>query len=374
MGAFHQQITSPVQTAGNVSGQNINQGGRGNPPPTINYNPPPTNYKSTGPLNALYQNKYVPTSYKFPLNLDADAGSSHIIQFSINETNGSTVTPQSDSTGVTTGVNITSSNPSVEKTGKSEARTWQPERTRISNTISLYIPDTMSTSYSFNYNETSLAEGLQDIGNGLGSAGNALSTLGGEGNIGIKALTGFTGSVISGTGGFINGLINAAQSSAGKLAASKLGVAFNPRKQVLFEGLDFRTFNFAFTFSPTNAQESQAANDIVRLFKYHAAPTIQSGAVQGFFFIPPSSFTIEFLYNNYDSVNQQGNIVTNPYLPKIAECVLTSVDVNYAPNGIWSAFDGTGAPTQIQLNLAFKEIELIDKTLIGDVGDASGGF
>ena len=52
----------------------------------------------------------------------------------------------------------------------------------------------------------------------------------------------------------------------------------------------------------------------------------------------------------------------SPYINKVAESVITSVDVNYAPNG-YTAHDD-GSPVQIQMTLQFKEIQLIDKAKI----------
>jgi hypothetical protein len=51
--------------------------------------------------------------------------------------------------------------------------------------------------------------------------------------------------------------------------------------------------------------------------------------------------------------------IENRYLPKYADCVLEHVDVNYSPNG-WAAHTD-GSPVQTQLNLIFKEIEVVDR-------------
>ena len=344
---------------GNVAGQGINQGGRQGVRATINVeidNKTVTPTAPQGPLAKLNETKYKLASYSYPSDLENDSGPAHIMQFYINETKGSQANPSADSNLVDKTLETFKT---IEtKLNESGARVWQPERARISNSISLYIPDSIVTSYGANYNETSLAEGIQDIGNMLSATGKKL-----------EDMTGFS-ALLKGLGGVATGAIDAAQSSAGKLALSAaFGKAFNPRKQVLFEGIDFRTFSFTFIFTPTSREESNQVNDIIRLFKYHSAPTIQSGTFNGFFFIPPSSFTIQFFYRD-----NTGTITENPYVNKIAESVLEKVDVNYSPNGIWSAFDGTGAPTQVQLTLSFKEIELIDKTLIGDVGSSQGGF
>jgi len=70
------------------------------------------------------------------------------------------------------------------------------------------------------------------------------------------------------------------------------------------------------------------------------------------FYDIPNTFDIDFLFNG----------VRNRHITKVAESVLESIDVNYAPNG-WSAHND-GAPVQTTLTLNFKEIELIDKNMI----------
>jgi hypothetical protein len=87
-----------------------------------------------------------------------------------------------------------------------------------------------------------------------------------------------------------------------------------------------------------------------------SAPTIETNAVfgQGLFYKVPDKFKIKFMYDGQENTN----------VHKIAECVLTSVIVNYAPNG-WVAFEG-GAPVQTTMTLQFQEIEIIDKTRINE--------
>ena len=73
----------------------------------------------------------------------------------------------------------------------------------------------------------------------------------------------------------------------------------------------------------------------------------------GFFFVPPSIFEVTFMYNGAE----------NPNINKLKRCVLTDVNVNYAPNGTWSTHDD-GSPVQTSLTLSFKEIELVDRTAV----------
>ena len=91
--------------------------------------------------------------------------------------------------------------------------------------------------------------------------------------------------------------------------------------------------------------------EIIKLFRFHAAPQITTAAA-GMFFVPPSTFDLDFLFNG-----QRNNNIT-----RVAESVIENIDVNYAPNG-WAAYDN-GAPVQTTLTMNFKEIELIDKDKI----------
>jgi hypothetical protein len=140
---------------------------------------------------------------------------------------------------------------------------------------------------------------------------------------------------------------------AGKLGLNYAGYVFNPQQQLLFEGIDFREYQMSFTFTPYSKQEAETVKKIIELFKFHAAPQIVTGGA-GMFFVPPSTFDLDFLFNGQK----------NPNINKVAESVITGIDVNYAPNG-WAAHDN-GAPIQSVLTIQLKEIELIDKNKIKD--------
>jgi hypothetical protein len=94
------------------------------------------------------------------------------------------------------------------------------------------------------------------------------------------------------------------------------------------------------------------------LFSFHQAPEILPGS-SGYFLVPPSEFDIEFYYAGALNVN----------IPKVSTCVLTGIDVDYAPNG-WAAYEipgkyptvgGTGMPVGIKMSLDFKETSIVTK-------------
>jgi hypothetical protein len=109
----------------------------------------------------------------------------------------------------------------------------------------------------------------------------------------------------------------------------------------------------SFTLTPYDYDESVTIANIIKTFRKNAAPTIQTGGVSGFFYIPPAIFDIEFLYGG--SVNLKIN--------KIQPCFLTDVTVNYAPNGMWTTYND-GTPVQTTLSLSFKESVLVDSAAI----------
>ena len=64
---------------------------------------------------------------------------------------------------------------------------------------------------------------------------------------------------------------------------------------------------------------------------------------------PPSEFDIDFLVD--------GQI--NDKIHQIGTCVLTNINVDYAPNG-WSTFSN-GMPTSVRMTLQFMETEIVTK-------------
>jgi hypothetical protein len=192
-------------------------------------------------------------------------------------------------------------------------------KSNVQDTITLYMPDNAEFNYNAQYNKIGLME--------------------------AAAAVPFLGKIP-------NAILSTLKNDAAKVALNRMGYVFNPQEQVLFEGIDFRTFNMSFTLTPYSAAEANEIKNIIRAFRRNAAPTIASGGA-GFFFIPPSVFDITFEYNG----------APNPNINKVKRSVLTDVTVNYAPNGTWSTHND-GSPVQTNLTLSFKEIELVDRAAV----------
>lgn len=289
-----------------------------------------------GPLGSLYGNKFGRNDLAYPRDLGS-ATRGHYIKFNILEVKPAEFKEITTKIGQTVGNAldyILSPSKLVEaaKSGAEGAKEFFENPDSIkksleftqSNTIpvgsiSLYIPDTVNFTYNAQYENTSLATASQQ------------TPL-------VRAV--------------LKPVVNAfRQNDALKLLLRSQGLAFNPNLQLLFDGINFREYQMAFTFTPYSKQEADTVAKIIEMFKKHSAPRLNSGG-GGMFFVPPSIFEPKFYFAGRE----------NRKINRIAKSVITSVDVNYAPNG-FSTY-GDGAPVQTQLTIQFKEIELITRELI----------
>jgi hypothetical protein len=220
---------------------------------------------------------------------------------------------------------------------------------RTTDTIALYMPDTMNFTQGQNYTDLSLQN---SITKGVGAITSAAD--------GYKSGNGFIA-------GLKNGLINLSPFFAsllpGNLGQAAFAVGFglvhNPMVEMLYSSPQFRDFRFDFMFYPRSQKEAMEVQKILNKLHFHQAPEIRNDTYS-VFLIPPSEFDIKFYYNGIENEN----------IPKISTCVLKSIDVDYAPGG-FSAYEvpgefepalgKTGMPVAIRLSLSFTETEFMTK-------------
>jgi hypothetical protein len=126
----------------------------------------------------------------------------------------------------------------------------------------------------------------------------------------------------------------------------------NPYREQLFKNMGFRSFGFSYKFNPRNNKELKSVMEIIQLFKYHMHPEIDPSRL---YLIYPSEFNIEYRYKGK----------RNEYVHKISTCALTNVRVTYGSSD-FTTFSGTnGAPSEINLDLTFSELETLSNDRIG---------
>jgi hypothetical protein len=236
---------------------------------------------------------------------------------------------------------------------------------RIKDTVALYMPDTLAFTTNQSY---------QDVGAG----GQMLTALAAGGKSAVDILKGSGTPFEKGQALGINLspfiLSNLAKQAGGlgQIAFSQaFGVVQNPMLEVLYSSPEFRTFRFDFQFYPRSQAEGESVQRIIDLLRFHQAPEVAQGGSNGYFLVPPSEFDISFYYNGKQ----------NPNIPKISTCVLTSMDVDYAPGG-FTAYEvpgqsatlgGTGMPVAIRMSLQFKETEILTKASFLPKGEVTVG-
>ena len=135
-----------------------------------------------------------------------------------------------------------------------------------------------------------------------------------------------------------------------------LGVSPNPKKEQMFQNMDFINFQLEFLFSPRNESEAKSVKDIIHQFKYHMHPEFaQMGDsdMGGFLYRYPSEFDIIYYYD--DKINQN--------IHRHSTSILVDMNINYSPNGVYSVFPN-GLPTQTQVILSFRELIIRTKQII----------
>jgi hypothetical protein len=239
------------------------------------------------------------------------------------------------------------------------AKTGLRTTKRTTDTIALYMPDTLAFSQSQNFAGLDLGGGLAaTLGAGYSGVQNMLSgdmSNTDKANYALKNATPFV----------LNALANIAGQAGRAVFAGFTGTTVNPMMEVVYSAPEFRSFRFDFMFYPRSSIEAKEVQNIIQRIRFHQAPEIlgnnSAGGLGGYFLVPPSEFDIKFYYNGTE----------NPNIPSISTCVLQTVDVDYAPNG-FAAYEvledrnipkwgSTGMPIGIRLGLVFKETQIITK-------------
>ena len=224
-------------------------------------------------------------------------------------------------------------------------------KSKLSEVISLYMPDTISLNQQAAYENESFTKALgTNLGLIIGAGHSVVDT---DSNAPVSTAMQEAAS-FGGEAGVITAATAAGADDPNALARMALnttGYAINPQMQVIFKEMNFRSYNFDFFLTARNADEASQIKDIVKMFRYHQAPDF-SGTTVGRYYILPSVFDIEYIFNGKSNEN----------LHKIATCVLKSVNVDYAPNGFVTYHDGM--PAQVRLTLQFQEKEVMTKQRI----------
>lgn len=187
--------------------------------------------------------------------------------------------------------------------------------------------DTMNT----NYDTSGGSAGFQRFLTNLGTkVGQHASSILGDPAVKDIAMTNLAASAANIFGNITPNQIYARQS----------GKILNPNTELLFNGVNLRSFKFSFKMTPRDENESDEIKSIIRTFKLAMAP--KPG---GYFLNAPEVFDLSY--------KQGGG--KHPFLHKFKTCALTDMSVNYtAENTYATYYDAT--PVSMIMDLTFKEL------------------
>lgn len=226
--------------------------------------------------------------------------------------------------------------------GAAAADLFQPDTTyRIDEAIHLAVMDRPSVKYGVDY----AAQDMGILGN-IMQGGGSMTDFAGKMNselarsmlINVAQIPSAIGSVFG------------SDFNAGAAISVATGQTPNPFREQIFKAVDNRTFTFDYKFLPRSPEEAEAVKNIINKFKFHMHPEVST---KGYFYIYPSEFNIEYWYKDKQNTN----------INKISTCVLENMNVEYGGAAGFHSFED-GMPTEINMRLQFKELEVLTKERI----------
>ena len=249
--------------------------------------------------------------------------------------------------------------------------------------VALPIPQGLSAAYQNNWDQSEVGGGTAAIaskGAGLmktiagitsersltgmlGAAGTAGAGMLSEAGRGLQAMAsdipGTAGKANAAGAGVVNEMMGMATTAPGLgaiVSAAQFDLGFRALQQTMtsYSGPGFRSFQWQFSMKPLSMAESVNALGICNYFKTRSMPA-QSDMQFTRVYNLPDCFKIQFFTANEES----------PWISKVGHCVCTDVSISYGGDK-FTTFSDTHAPTQIDLSLSFKELELLNRQAVAN--------
>jgi hypothetical protein len=151
--------------------------------------------------------------------------------------------------------------------------------------------------------------------------------------------------------------------SAESLLSRSDGKILNPNMELLFKGVQLRSFNFTFNMSPRDDVESKSVKSIIRAFKKSMAAKTSTGTGAGLFIDSPNIFQLEYRSGNGK----------HPFLNSFKPCALTNMAVDYTASGAYATYEDA-TPVHMKLTLSFQELNPVYFSDYDDSNDIGVGY
>ena len=139
-----------------------------------------------------------------------------------------------------------------------------------------------------------------------------------------------------------------------KMLESMLAAKLNPRTDMLFDSVKYRTHQFSFTLIPRNETEAKSIDEILSVFQFYMLPSFGATGEESLFIGYPYEFTIDM----YTSEKALGTGFPSQHINKIDRSVLTRCTIDHSAGNDRVAFAGSYYPAATSLELNFTEVRL----------------
>lgn len=231
--------------------------------------------------------------------------------------------------------------------------------------ICLPIPQSISDSISVSWGPDAL-DPLAAFGTGLTAAAldtktSATKIIEGLVKAAPEALKGQTQAIIAAVSGKAYGALGG-NVSATSLISRATGQILNPNLELLFNGVELRSFPFTFEFISRNKIEAQTIKKIIRsLKKSMTAKSSSETNSLGVFIGAPDVFQLSY---------RRGKS-PHPFLNKFKPMALTNMQLNYTASNTYATY-ADGTPIHIQMSLTFTELNPVYSEDYNDDGIGVG--
>jgi len=243
---------------------------------------------------------------------------------------------------------------------QTSSESLKKNKENILGTILLPVPESVTDSNGVTWGEDSL-NGLAAAGLGIGmkvitsdSGGKALEALKTGTMKSAEGLLSDDKTVQAINSTFASMAVNALGGSTSPegILARQSGSILNPNMELLFGGVQLRTFSFDFDFAPRDPRESDEIKKIVRAFKVSMnaknGSTSTDNKDSGLFISSPDIFQLTYKTGRKN----------HEFLHKFKPMALLNMAVNYTGAGTYATYDNT-APIHMKMNLTLQELNPI---------------
>lgn len=152
----------------------------------------------------------------------------------------------------------------------------------------------------------------------------------------------------------------------------------NPYTDQIFNGVELRSFTFNWKLVPRNEYEQWEIHNIIKSFRELSLPNTQDD-------FKVRDIEVDNTPNKFDSSQRWLSIphywqidfynITEPIksIPKMKPCIISSINVNYTPDGQWSTHYATGknnlkgpVPVAYNLSINLSETEIVTSSNISE--------